>query len=300
MVKKYATALIPMQSIATSLRVVTTIADTRHAILKARAEGARIGFVPTMGALHAGHMSLVERSRKEVDFTVMSIFVNPLQFAPSEDLSRYPRPVEEDEAMASDAGVDLLFRPSVEEMYAAGRTITVTAGDLGKEWEGASRPGHFDGVLTVVAKLFNIVLPDIAVFGRKDLQQAALVKALVRDLDMPMKIVLSPIVRESDGLALSSRNRYLSPDDRRRATVLSRALREIAARYAGGERNTDLLEEIGRGVLAREPEVKPDYIAVVDEATFRRPSRASDSSAAIVAARVGTTRLIDNISLAAE
>lgn len=276
------------------------IADTRHAILKARAEGARIGFVPTMGALHAGHMSLVERSRKEVDFTVMSIFVNPLQFAPSEDLSRYPRPVEEDEAMASDAGVDLLFRPSVEEMYAAGRTITVTAGDLGKEWEGASRPGHFDGVLTVVAKLFNIVLPDIAVFGRKDLQQAALVKALVRDLDMPMKIVLSPIVRESDGLALSSRNRYLSPDDRRRATVLSRALREIAARYAGGERNTDLLEEIGRGVLAREPEVKPDYIAVVDEATFRRPSRASDSSAAIVAARVGTTRLIDNISLAAE
>ena len=202
--------------------------------------------------------------------------------------------------MASDAGVDLLFRPSVEEMYAAGRTITVTAGDLGKEWEGASRPGHFDGVLTVVAKLFNIVLPDIAVFGRKDLQQAALVKALVRDLDMPMKIVLSPIVRESDGLALSSRNRYLSPDDRRRATVLSRALREIAARYAGGERNTDLLEEIGRGVLAREPEVKPDYIAVVDEATFRRPSRASDSSAAIVAARVGTTRLIDNISLAAE
>lgn len=289
-----------MPSTATSLKIVTTIAETRDAIAQARADGARIGFVPTMGALHAGHLSLVERSRREADFTVMSIFVNPLQFAPTEDLSKYPRPVHDDERLATEANVDLLFRPSVEEMYPPGRTITVTAGDLGKDWEGASRPGHFDGVLTVVAKLFNIVKPDIAVFGRKDLQQAALVTALVRDLDLPVRIILSPIVRESDGLALSSRNRYLSSDERRRATVLSRALRAIRSEYAEGQINTAVLEEIGRSVLAKEPEVKPDYLAVIDEATFKRPAKASDSSSAVVAARVGTTRLIDNISLAPE
>jgi len=287
-----------MQSTATRVRVVESIAETRAAVGQARADGARIGFVPTMGALHAGHISLVERSRKETDFTVMSIFVNPLQFGPGEDLSRYPRPVEQDERMASDAGVDLLFRPSVEEMYPAGRTITVTAGELGEDWEGSSRPGHFDGVLTVVAKLFNIVQPDVAVFGRKDLQQAALVSALVRDLDMPLAVELSPIVRESDGLALSSRNRYLTGEDRRRATVLNRALRKIAARYAEGETSVDALEAAGRSILAAEPDVKPDYLAVVDEATFKRPAVATEHSSAIVAARVGTTRLIDNISLA--
>ena len=251
-----------------------------------------------MGALHAGHTSLVERSRREADFTVMSIFVNPLQFGPTEDLSRYPRPVEDDERMASDAGVDLLFRPGLEEMYPPGRTITITAGDLAKDWEGTSRPGHFDGVLTVVAKLFNIVQPDVAVFGRKDLQQAALVSALVRDLDMPLAIVVSPIVRESDGLALSSRNRYLTAQDRRRAVTLSRALRAVAARYAEGETSVDALENTGRTVLGTEPEVKPDYFAVVDDKTFKRPGTASDHSSAIVAARVGSTRLIDNISLA--
>ena len=289
-----------MPSTATKVRVVSTIAETRDAIGQARAGGARIGFVPTMGALHAGHISLVERSRKETDFTVMSIFVNPLQFAPTEDLSRYPRPIEQDEEMAGDAVVDLLFRPGVDEMYPPGRTITVTAGDLGREWEGSSRPGHFDGVLTVVAKLFNIVQPDIAVFGRKDLQQAALVSALVRDLDMPMSIVVSPIVRESDGVALSSRNRYLSSDDRSRATVLSRALRHVRARFIDGDANTEDLETIGRGIIASEPEVKLDYFAVVDEKTFKRPSAASTGSAAIVAARVGTTRLIDNMSFGDE
>ncbi|HEX6574922.1 MAG TPA: pantoate--beta-alanine ligase, partial [Gemmatimonadaceae bacterium] len=166
------------------MKIVTTIAETRSAVEEVRKTGARIGFVPTMGALHAGHLSLVERARREGGFTVMSIFVNPLQFGPSEDLSRYPRPVEEDEKLAAEAGVDLLFRPSVEEMYPPGRTVSVTAGKLASEWEGKSRPGHFDGVLTVVAKLFNIVDPDFAVFGEKDLQQAALVRAMVRDLDM--------------------------------------------------------------------------------------------------------------------
>ena len=279
------------------MNVVSTIADTRAAIDSARAHGARIGFVPTMGALHAGHLSLVERARREADFIVMSIFVNPLQFAPTEDFSRYPRPVEEDERLSSEAGVDLLFRPSVTEMYPPGRSVGVSAGMLGAEWEGTSRPGHFDGVVTVVAKLFNIVHPDVAVFGRKDLQQAAIVKAMVRDLDMPIRIVLAPIVRESDGLALSSRNRYLSPDDRRRATVLSRALAAITLRFASGERRVPALEAEAQRILSTESEVTPDYLAVIDPLTFKRPELAADGNAAIVAARVGSTRLIDNMSL---
>ena len=286
-----------MPSIATRVRVVSTIAECRDAIATARSAGARVGFVPTMGALHAGHISLVERSRRESDFTVMSIFVNPLQFGPKEDLSRYPRPVENDERMAADAGVDLLFRPSVDEMYAHDRTITVTAGALGSDWEGKSRPGHFDGVLTVVAKLFNIVQPDVAVFGRKDLQQAALVSAMVRELDMPLRIELSPIVRESDGLAMSSRNRYLSDQDRASARLLSGALRAMVAMFDAGERTVSVLEDAGRELLATDENVRVDYLVIVDPRTFARPDLADSSSAAIVAARVGTTRLIDNMSL---
>lgn len=280
--------------------VALTIAETRAAIAKARSEGARVAFVPTMGALHAGHLSLVERARTEADFCVMSIFVNPLQFAPTEDLSRYPRPVEEDERLASDAGVDLLFRPSVDEMYPPGRTITVTAGDLGIDWEGKSRPGHFDGVLTVVAKLFNIVQPDVTVFGRKDLQQAALIQALVHDLDMPIEVIVAPIVREADGLALSSRNRYLSPEDRQRALVLSRSLAAARDRFQQGERSVAALEDAANRVIHSESEVKADYLAVIDPATFRRPDSARPEHAVIVAARVGTTRLIDNTLLGRE
>jgi pantoate--beta-alanine ligase len=279
------------------MKVSTTIADARAAVARARAEGARIGFVPTMGALHAGHLSLVERSRREAEFTVMSIFVNPLQFGPAEDLSRYPRPVAEDERLASDAGVDLLFRPDVSEMYGAHRSVTVTAGVLGSKWEGSSRPGHFDGVLTVVAKLFNIIRPDIAVFGQKDLQQAALVKAMVRDLDMPVAIVVSPIVRESDGLALSSRNRYLSPEERRSATTLSRALRSIAKRFDEGERSVEALEAEGKRVVAKDSGVALDYLSVIDQQTFENPDVAQSGNSAIIAARVGTTRLIDNMTL---
>lgn len=289
-----------MPSTATSVNVVSTIAECRDAIGKARAEGASIGLVPTMGALHAGHLSLVGKSRRESDFTVMSIFVNPLQFAPTEDLSRYPRPVENDERLASEAGVDLLFRPSVDEMYAEKRTITVTAGAVGTEWEGTSRPGHFDGVLTVVAKLFNIVQPDVAVFGRKDLQQAALVKAMVRELNMPVRIDLCPIVRETDGLAMSSRNRYLNEGDRASAAMLNRALAAIVAGFDSGERSVAALEEIGRKKLAGERNVRLDYLTVVDPNTFQRVESADTSSAAIVAARVGTTRLIDNMSLGSD
>ena len=279
------------------MQVVTTIAAVRAAVSAARESGARIGFVPTMGALHDGHLSLVERARREADFIVMSIFVNPLQFAPTEDLARYPRPVEDDERLARDAGVDLLFRPEVDEMYPADRSVTVTAEKLGAEWEGASRPGHFDGVLTVVAKLFNIVAPDVSIFGRKDLQQGALVTAMVRDLNMPTAIVLSPIVREEDGVAMSSRNRYLQGEDRARARILSRALQGIRDSYAKGERNVAALEAEGRAILASEPEVKADYLAVIDTRTFQRTEIANAQSSAIIAARVGTTRLIDNISL---
>jgi pantoate--beta-alanine ligase len=278
--------------------VASTIAETRAAIEKARSEGARVAFVPTMGALHAGHISLVERARKEADFCVMSIFVNPLQFSPTEDLSRYPRPVEQDEQMATDSGVDLLFRPGVEEMYPPGRTITVTAGELGSDWEGKSRPGHFDGVLTVVAKLFNIVQPDVTVFGRKDLQQAALIQALVRDLDMPIEVIVAPIVREADGLALSSRNRYLSPEDRQRALVLSRSLTAAKDLFRQGERSVIALETAANRIMQSETSVRPDYLGVIDPRTFMRPETASGEDAVIVAARVGNTRLIDNMPLA--
>jgi pantoate--beta-alanine ligase len=279
--------------------IVSSIVELRKAVATARAGGKRIGFVPTMGALHRGHISLVERSRKESDVTVMSIFVNPLQFAPNEDLSRYPRPVEADNKMAKEAAVDILFRPEVRDMYPGGRSTTVAAGDLGSIWEGQSRPGHFDGVLTVVAKLFNIVQADVAVFGRKDLQQAALVSAMVRDLDFPMSIVLGPIVRESDGLALSSRNRYLIPEERRQAVVLSKALARVREVFAEGERDTLTLETAGRQVLGAESGVTEDYLAVVDPVTFKRRPRAEADFAAIVAARIGKTRLIDNMTLGA-
>jgi pantoate--beta-alanine ligase len=251
-----------------------------------------------MGALHQGHLSLVDRAKRDSDCTVMSIFVNPLQFAPTEDLAKYPRPVEEDDRLAEDSGVDILFRPEVGEMYRDDRVIGVTAGDLASRFEGASRPGHFDGVLTVVAKLFNIVQPDLAVFWQKDLQQAALVKAMVRDLDMPLDIVVSRIVREEGGLAMSSRNRYLTEAQRENALALNRSLRAVKDLFTSGESDVSMLEAAGSEVLAAEDGVRADYIAVVNPETFLRPDVAGSSDAVIVAARVGTTRLIDNALLA--
>jgi pantoate--beta-alanine ligase len=250
-----------------------------------------------MGALHEGHLSLVDRAREETGFVVMSIFVNPLQFGPKEDYSRYPRPIEADERLASEAGVDLLFTPSVEVMYPEGRSVTVVAGEIGAQWEGSVRSGHFDGVLTVVAKLFNLVQPDIAVFGRKDLQQSALVKAMVRDLDFPLAIVVAPTVRENDGLALSSRNRYLSESDRADALVLSKSLKAVSNAFESGETNGAKLEAIGKQVLDSVKRAETDYFAVVNRDTFLREPLALEGSAVIVAARFGTTRLIDNIIL---
>jgi len=286
-----------MPSTATSLLRLSTIAELRNAIAGARASAARVGFVPTMGALHQGHLSLVDRARAQSDVIVMSIFVNPLQFGPSEDFTRYPRPIEDDERLASQSGVDVLFTPSAEDMYPDGRVITVTAGEHGKQWEGTVRPGHFDGVLTVVAKLFNIVQPDVSVFGRKDLQQAALVESMVRDLEFPMTIVVAPTVREADGLALSSRNRYLSDTDRRNALSLIRSLRAASASFDSGERDARELEAAGHDVIDAVPEVELDYLAVVNPRTMEQETRAQRGSAVIVAARVGSTRLIDNLIL---
>ncbi|HEY3257876.1 MAG TPA: pantoate--beta-alanine ligase [Gemmatimonadaceae bacterium] len=286
-----------MPTTATSLRRLSGIAELRDAIAQARKNGARVGFVPTMGALHRGHLSLVDRARAEADLVVMSIFVNPLQFGPAEDFSRYPRPIEHDEGLAADSGVDLLFTPGADDMYREGRVVTVTAGDYGKRWEGAVRPGHFDGVLTVVAKLFNIVQADVAVFGRKDLQQAALVKMMVHDLDFPVRIVVAPTVRDADGLALSSRNTYLSDRDRGHALSLIRSLRAASALFGSGERDARRLEAAGRDVIAAVPEVRLDYFAIVNPQTLEEEAGAQSGSAAIVAAHVGSTHLIDNIIL---
>ncbi len=286
-----------MPSTATSVTRVSTIANARAALEKARGECARIGFVPTMGALHRGHISLVERARQDADVVAISIFVNPLQFGPAEDFGRYPRPLERDAQLAADAGVDFLFTPSVEEMYPDGRFVVVDAGERGRRWEGEVRPGHFDGVLTVVAKLFNIIQPDLAVFGRKDLQQASLVKAMVRDLDLPVRIVVAPIVREEDGLALSSRNSYLRQDERSDALSLIRALRAASAEFDRGERDSRKLEEAGRAVFAAAPLVKVDYFAVIDQDSLEMTTVARAGSAVLTAARVGATRLIDNIIL---
>jgi pantoate--beta-alanine ligase len=276
---------------------IDTIAGLRERIAERRRNGARIGFVPTMGALHEGHLALVDVARANADCVVMSIFVNPLQFGPTEDFARYPRDLEGDAAKASARGVDLLFVPTREEMYPTARAVEVRPIALADLWEGAIRPGHFAGVLTVVAKLLNIVQPDVAVFGQKDIQQATLVKAMVRDLDMPVEIVVASTVRDSDGLALSSRNAYLSPDERERARAIPRALERISAEFAGGERSAERLEQMGRDVL-RSTGGRIEYLALMDPTTLRPVERASAGTIVAVAVRVGSTRLIDNVILA--
>ncbi len=290
-----------MTRTASEARTASRIAEVRAAVAAARGRGDRIAFVPTMGALHEGHLGLLDEARRRAAYVVMSIFVNPLQFGPGEDFTRYPRDAEGDTAKAASRGADLVFLPSVEEIYPpAGRAVAVVPERLHARWEGAIRPGHFAGVLTVVAKLFNIVQPDVAVFGQKDYQQAALVRALVRDLDFPLEIVVAPTSRESDGLALSSRNVYLSPDDRRRALVLSRALRAMRDAWRGGARGAETIVEAGRRVIESEPAVRLDYLALVDPDSLEPVARAEGSSVALVAARVGATRLIDNAILGGE
>src|SRR5688500_15360976 len=279
------------------MKIVARIDDVRAAVGQARRAGRRIGFVPTMGALHAGHLALVERARAGGAFVVMSIFVNPLQFGPGEDFTRYPRDAEGDSARAREAGTDLLFMPTAADMYEQGPAAVVTPRVAADLWEGRVRPGHFEGVLTVVAKLFNIVQPDVAVFGQKDIQQATLVRAMVRDLDMPLEIVVAPTVREADGLAMSSRNSYLDAAARERARALTGALRAVQAAHASGERSAVTLEEIARAHLAERGVEDVDYIAVADPNTLEPLTQADAGAIVALAARVGRTRLIDNVIL---
>ncbi len=279
---------------------MTAVARTRAELAAARATlGPTIALVPTLGALHEGHRSLLRRAREIADQTVVSIFVNPLQFAADEDLDRYPRPLEADLAMCADEGVALAFVPSRTEMYPREPVVRVAAGAMGQRFEGASRPGHFDGVLTVVAKLFGLVRPDVAVFGRKDAQQLALVRAMVADLDLPVRIDAAPLIRDVDGLALSSRNAYLTAQDRVAALALSRAL-QAGVQVARGGSAPAAIVAAAREVLDREGGLETDYVALVDPDTFDDldPSAKAVRPAVLaVAARVGRTRLIDNESV---
>ena len=262
-----------------------------------RARGRKIGFVPTMGFLHEGHLRLVDRAKELADRVVLSIFVNPLQFGPKEDFDKYPRDPARDRQLAEGRGVDCLFVPDASEMYPGAQPAVarVMAGPAGDTLEGAARPGHFTGVLTVVAKLFHLVEPDVAVFGRKDFQQATLVKRMVQDLDFAILIDVLSTVRELDGLALSSRNSYLTPDQRRSALALSRALRTVEQTWRSGEADPAALQRRGIEVL-RAPGVGPEYLALVDEELQPVP-RATPRTVAVLAARVGATRLIDNVVL---
>ncbi|MDF2706698.1 MAG: pantoate--beta-alanine ligase [Nonomuraea muscovyensis] len=269
------------------------VAEDRSDLVKARGEG-RVALVPTMGALHEGHRTLIREARGRADQVVVSIFVNPLQFGPNEDYSRYPRTFAADLEACREEGVSVVFAPSVQTMYHPDRQVGVSSGLMGTLVEGASRPGHFDGVLTVVLKLFNLVSPDLAAFGQKDAQQLALIRRMVADLDLPIEILGVPTVREPDGLALSSRNRYLSADDRQVALSLSGALR------AGAERSTPAeVRAAARAVLDEAPPgLAVDYLVLVDPATFTEvPDSYAGEAVLAVAAKVGTTRLIDNVTV---
>ena len=259
--------------------------------------GGRVAFVPTMGALHDGHLSLVHEARRRADLVVMSIFVNPLQFGPNEDFARYPRDAEGDAAKARDAGVDLLFTPDVHQLYPREPRVRVVPGPLADRWEGAVRPGHFAGVLTVVAKLFHMVQPDVAVFGQKDVQQAALVRAMVADFDFPLEVVVAPTVREADGLALSSRNRYLSTAERASARYIPAALAAAERRFAAGERSAAALVDAANAVLAADPALVADYVAIADPDTLEPIDAAERGSILMAAVRTGRTRLLDNVTL---
>lgn len=259
--------------------------------------GKTLGLVPTMGALHEGHLSLVRASKARCDVTAVSIFVNPLQFGPAEDLGKYPRTMERDTALLEQLGADLLFTPAVEEMYPPRAQTYVLVEDLSNKLDGASRPGHFRGVATVVAKLFEIVRPDLAFFGQKDAAQVAVLRKLVNDLDMDVEIVVCPIVREKDGLAMSSRNAYLTSEQRQQALVLYRSLLRVQAAVDRGERDSAKLIEIGKQVIAQEAGVKLDYFAIVDLDTLDPVADVSHCALVAVAAYIGSTRLIDNILL---
>jgi pantoate--beta-alanine ligase len=278
---------------------VRDAAELRRAVGGWRAAGQRIGFVPTMGALHDGHLSLVRLARERAGRVVASVFVNPTQFGPGEDFERYPRQPEKDAALLAGAGCDLLFLPEVATIYPPGHaTFVEPGGGPAEGLEGAHRLGHFRGVATVVSALFNLVQPDLAVFGEKDAQQLAVIRQMVRDLHVPVEIVPGPTVREADGLALSSRNVFLSPDERRAAAVLHRALRAAERAVAGGERSGDAVRRILHEALHAEPLAHVEYAEVVDAGSFRPVATVQGELVLPLAVRIGKTRLIDNVHLA--
>lgn len=276
------------------MRTVRTVAEVRAAVRDARARGASVGLVPTMGALHEGHLSLIRRARAENDLVVMSLFVNPTQFGPNEDLAAYPRDEARDAELAREAGADLLFAPPVSEVYPDGFSTTIHVAGVTEVLDGAHRgASHFDGVATVVTKLFQMVAPDAAYFGQKDAQQVLVIQRLVRDLDMPVRIVPCPIVREPDGLAMSSRNVYLDPAARARATALNRALVAAEAAVAAGRTGAGDVVGAARAVLA-DAGISPEYLELRSPDDLSELSRVDGPSLLAVAARVGTARLIDN------
>jgi pantoate--beta-alanine ligase len=284
------------------LKICTTIDEMRAASRTARRAGQRMGLVPTMGALHAGHLSLVRAAKASCDAVAASIFVNPTQFGPNEDLTKYPRAFERDRDLLEREGVDLLFAPTAEEMYPAGAITWVAVEELSGKLDGRSRPGHFRGVTTVVAKLFHIIEPDAAFFGQKDAAQVAIIRRMVRDLNFPVEIRVCPIVREPDGLAMSSRNVYLDSEQQRQALVLHRSLMQVERLFQAGERDAVKLaaagrEEFSAESFSAESLVQLDYFEIVDPDTLDPVEDISSCALVAVAAYVGTTRLIDNILL---
>ncbi|HSS76099.1 MAG TPA: pantoate--beta-alanine ligase [Thermoanaerobaculia bacterium] len=282
------------------MRTARTKDELRHRVEAWRREGARIGFVPTMGALHEGHLSLVRIARERGTRVVASVFVNPIQFGPSEDFNRYPRQPEKDAKTLEAAGCDLLFLPGVETIYPPGNATFVEPAGAALGLEGTCRPGHFRGVATVVLSLLNLVQADLAVFGEKDAQQLAVIRQMARDFHLPVEIVPAPTIREADGLAMSSRNAYLSPEERRAATVLHRSLAAAAELIAAGERRGDMVRCRLRKVLESEPAAKIEYAEVVNAETFTPVETLEGNLVLPLAVRIGGTRLIDNIRLAVE
>lgn len=275
----------------------TSIEGIRSRLGSLTSSSTRVAFVPTMGALHEGHLALVDAASKAADVVVASVFVNPLQFGPGEDFARYPRTLESDAEKLNQHGAALLFAPSAAEMYADGSHTTITGPAFAATFEGEVRPGHFAGVLTVVAKLFNIVRPDIAVFGRKDLQQLAVIRAMIADLNFPIEVLAVDTVRERDGLALSSRNRYLDQQSRRRATRLPAALLAARNAFEAGVTDASTIEQAGLNVLAQDGALDVDYFGVVNESDFATPPVAVSGDSIVAAVRINGTRLIDNIRL---
>lgn len=282
------------------MEVVKTVGAMKAWVAGRKAEGRSLGFVPTMGCLHRGHLSLVDRARALADDVVVSIFVNPTQFLPGEDLDRYPRSPRQDLESCRAAGVAAVFMPEPEEMYATDASVFVDEAALSATMCGRTRPGHFRGVLTIVAKLFNIVRPDTAVFGRKDAQQAALIQRMIRDLNFDVRLEVAPLVREADGLAMSSRNRYLSPDERKKALTLSAALEAARSAWSTGKSDAREIRGLVKRTLLEKGGIVPEYIACVDAESLTPVARLAKGDLIALAAVIGRTRLIDNIRLGEE